>query len=750
MVSDLYTKEVSRNVQASCFYDSSSVLNANGTLVRVVKLSDFRFTTSSLERMRSLCKKVLYSGEFRCLGLWINVVRSPIGSVRAENVSMDGFAAGLSDTYHKFVEKENRFSNEVFISIVSESALECAVGQVDFLLRSLLKRFDEFASKVIVKSLEDAVAVVCTELAEYQPVLLCEAEVMNFLSALLGISKTGLESGVRDISTELLSDRKVFFGFNTFEIHGDKRTFGTSFSVKSFRNLEDVQFVARFLGAQNRMVITEVITRTTEEDIRDTFEESLELTGVVNDTAYQSASSKDIIAEHINEKRKEEFCKRSFKVTLFADSLEELGLVVANCEKLFSHRGFMIVRDDLLLEDTFWGNLPGNFSRMRKWEIVLLKEISSFAFTHAHFRSLLADVNKCLTKFVSLEGELHYFSFPDAKSKSHAIIFGKEKSSRIELQNFLLLESVVRLGAEFLIVDDQSLSEVFVHALEGSYIEVSDGAFRCNLLDVADVDVLYDILSSFCSKDVKSEEIAGVAKKISEIPLGKRSLTDCAVHLQPIFGELSILQKSYGHLFTSDAENGWLLEDKLGFSVDKLSLPEKVISSVTSYVIARYIEVRKKSGKPFIIVIQSPTRFKRLFSSLSKCESFLCEVSECGGMILFSSENTAFLEKLGEVGTKYITTRMFLPLSDTLPVEYNKFFTSSASVMRTLDDASLFGKCFFLNQGGNSVILKFDSLLFEEMKILSSCGRIEKMRAAMREAGNNPAIWLPIFCRECN
>ncbi|ACT69707.1 type IV secretion system protein VirB4 [Neorickettsia risticii str. Illinois] len=715
-----------------------------------MKLSDFRFTTSSLERMRSLCKKVLYSGEFDCLALWINVVRSPVKSVSAENVNMDGFAASLSNAYREFIEKESRFSNEVFISIVSGSALECAIGRVDFLLRSLLKRFDEFASKVIIKGLEDAVAVVCRELAEYQPVLLCEAGVMSFLSALLGISKTGLESGVRDISTELLSDRKVFFGFNTFEIHGDKRTFGASFSVKSFRNLEDVQFVARFLGVQNRMVITEVITKTTEEDIRNTFEESLELTGVVSDTAYQSASSKDVIAEHMNEKRQEEFCKRSFKVTLFADSLEELCLVVANCEKLFSQRGFMIVRDDLLLEDTFWGNLPGSFSRMRKWEIVLLKEVNSFAFTHAHFRSALTDVSKCITKFVSLEGELHYFSFPDAKSESHAIIFGKEKSNRIELQNFLLLESVVRLGAEFLIVDDQCLSEVFVHALEGSYLQVADDSFKCNLLDVTDADVLYDILSAFCSKDVKSEEIAEAVKRISEIPPGKRSLPDCAVYLQPIFGELSVFQESYGHIFAVDAENNWLLDDKLGFSLGKLSLPERVVSSITSYMIAKYLEVRQHSGKPFIIVIQSPARFKTLFSSLSKCESFLRKVSEYGGMILFSAENTAFLEKLGEVGKKYITTRIFLPLSDTLPAEYNKFFTISSPVMRTLDDASLFGKCFFLNQNRNSVILKFDCLLFDEMKILSSRGRIEKMRAAMREAGNNPAIWLPIFCRECN
>ncbi|QHD65412.1 type VI secretion protein [Neorickettsia findlayensis] len=748
MVGGLYTKEVSRNVQASCFYDSSTVLNTNGTLVRVVKLSDFRFTTSSLERMRSLFKKVLYSSEFGCLALWVNVVRSSVKSPRAEAVSMAEFAVSLSDAYRGLVEKENKFSNELFISIVSESALECAVGRVDFLLKTLLKRFHEFASKIVIKGLEDAVAVVCTELADYNPVLLCEAEMMDFFSALLGLSKAGLDSGVRDISTELLSDRKVFFGFNTFEIHGDKRTFGASFSVKSFRNLENAQFIAKFLGIQSRMVITEVIARTTEEDIRGVFEESLELIAVVNDSVYQSASFKDVVAEHIKEKRLEEFCKRSFKVTLFADSLEELGLTVANCEKLFSQQGFMIVRDDLLLEDTFWGNLPGSFSRMRKWEIALLKEANSFSFTHAHFRSVLADVSKCLTKFVSLEGELHYFSFPG--TKSHAVIFGKEKSSSIELQNFLLLESVVRLGAEFLIVDDQCLSEVFVRALEGSYLEVKGEEFKCNLLDITDASVLHDILLGFCSKDAKTEEIAGAVERISKIPPDKRSLTDCAVHLQSIFGELSVLQESYGYLFASDAKSSWFLGDRLGFSVGGLSLPERVISSITSYMIAKYLEVRHQSAKPFIIVIQNPARFNRLFSSLSKWESFLCKVSEYGGMVLFSAENTAFLERLGEVGKKYVATRMFLPLSDTLPAEYNRFFAISASIMRTLDDASLFGKCFFLSQNGDSVILKFDSSLVEEMKILSSRGKIEKMKAAMREAGNNPAIWLPIFCRKCN
>ncbi|AHX11660.1 cagE, TrbE, VirB, component of type IV transporter system family protein [Neorickettsia helminthoeca str. Oregon] len=752
MITQLPKWRVSENIPFSCFYDSRTVLNTNGTLVRVVRFRDMRFTAELLVRVQNLLASVVSSEKYRCSAVWINTMRCPAKPVNIHRVATDDFATDFSKAYSKLISERNQFSNELYISIVSEPIIGDTLGSFYFLLKTLIQKIQKVSSQIIVDALDAATEFICTELSDFEAAPLAEDELLYFFSSLLGVGKVNMESSVRDIAVDLLSDRKIFFGFNTFEIQGKTKLFGTSFRVKSFRNPSSPEFIGEVLGISCRMIITEVITAATAGAVKSKFEEGIELMKVVKDEKYLDASCKSKIAAQFADGKFENFCRRSFDVTIFSESADGLSSSIEECGRVFIKHGFIIVRDDLLLEDVFWQKLPGSFPGTRKWEIVLLEDCALFACTHAHFLSAPCNSKNYLTSFISSCGELHRFNFYSEPKLGHTVIFGKKKSGKTALQNFFLLESLIKFSTEFLIIDDQSLSEVFVRAFDGQYLDVamdSSSGFGCNLLDIEDKDVLAGILRRFCTSADAQNKVKEIAEKLIKIPSNKRTLENCGEALQAILGNLDVIKQRFAHFFDGSATRNLFVKDSVGISLEGVLSSDNIASVLVFYLLNKYLELHMQSRRPFIIAIQNPARFKKLFLSVSECESFLQAVAANGGVVLFSSDTPIFIKELAEIGKRYIPTKILVPSDGNFEPEYRSIFDISSSVLRMLDDALLYDRCFFLKQGEESIILKFDISAFEERYVLSSQGRIDEMRAALKEGGDNPNIWLPLFYRRC-
>jgi type IV secretion system protein VirB4 len=756
MISSVVKNRVAENIPFSCFYNNSTLLTKSSSLVKVIKISCARgFNISSdfdiTAMLQSRIKELLYNHDVD-IAFWINTFRRKRDIKLQDESVTDDFSLSLSKKYNNEIENQDQFYTEFYISIVSESILKEIAKLSNFLLLQLIKSTQSYGDKLL-SAIEKVVEDILFSLKIFSPKLLEDKECLDFISLIFDCEKNIGIPNIIDISEATVENKNIFFSFNTFQLNSNKKKFGTVLKLKDYKNTKNIKLINNLINCNFELIITEIITQVPFSEIKKEFKDRDYFFEIANDEDFLKVTRFDEINNKILKKDYTEFCTRNLTITVFTDDIEELNSVIGRIKNILLENGITIIRYDLLLQDAFWSNFPGNFSYLPPKSVNLISDCATFALTHVHFQS---EKSKSIAKFLSTDNNIHYFNFNTTKGNlGNVIIIGQKAAGKTVLQNFLISEAYIKNKIRLLIIDEDHLSKIFINSLNGMYYDInlsaSDNGFMVNIFDINDKYVLERILKKICNTQEQKDKVPQLVDEIMSVPVKDRSLANFQGKLSELLGNIGAIETKFKNFF-SVSNNNVLQNDVLGFGFEDMMNINRIASLIVFYIIHKYVELSQLDGKPFIISLQNDWRFKNLFESSMEFENFLLKVKNAGGLVIFSTtgKNNILTGDYKNISDLYIKTRILIP-SDKANFQYIKSFNIENNDVKMLQKAMLYDKCFFLKQGNEQIILKFDLSNFNEKYILSATSNtIGYMQTSIKQAGNNPNLWIPIFYKQCS
>ena len=176
-----------------------------------------------------------------------------------------------------------------------------------------------------------------------------------------------------------------------------------------------------------------------------------------------------------------------FSLMLFGDTIEELEQNVAAADTLIGNLGFQTSRQTLVLDATFFAQLPANWARRTRVHPVSSNNFVGLAPLQGfeHGRREGNPWGPCVTTFKTLQGGPLHFSFHLRKKvndygelpNGNTFLIGTTGSGKTTMLNFLYAQSrrYRPLGLRQILLDFDRGSKLFVLACGGTYSEIATG-----------------------------------------------------------------------------------------------------------------------------------------------------------------------------------------------------------------------------------------------------------------------------------
>ncbi len=203
----------------------------------------------------------------------------------------------------------------------------------------------------------------------------------------------------------------------------------------------------------------------------------------------------------------------------------------------------------------------------------------------------------------------------------------------------------------------------------------------------------------------------------------------------------------YAWLF-DNAEDRLALDQRvMGFDLTEV-LRDPIIRVPALYYLLQRVDRVLAKGKPTIIVIDEGWAALKdpIFSEL--VEDWERTIRKRGGLVLFASQSPESItdNPIGTVITSQSPTHIFMPNPQSKAKAFAGYNLSERQLelILTLDKES---RCFLVKHGRHSVLCKLDlGGMADEIAILSGRNEtVELLDQILAEAGEDPAIWMPVF-----
>ena len=479
-----------------------------------------------------------------------------------------------------------------------------------------------------------------------------------------------------------------------------------------------------------------------------------------------------------------------FSLMCFADTIDQLEQNVAAADAVISETGFQVTRQSVVLDATFFAQLPANWERRTR-----VHPISSGNFVglaplqgFIHGRREGNPWGPCITTFKTLQGGPLHFSFHLRKkandyrdpTNGNSFLIGTTGSGKTTMLNFLYAQARRHrpLGLRQILLDFDQGSKLFVQACGGVYSAIEVGkptGFQPMQMEPTDANksmmqrLIVHIVTQHGERlsSADRERINVAVEGTCRLPLEARNLG--AVRSYMTHGDDrsdSVVQRLSP--WCSDDGNGrpgplaWALDcrtdrlnfadgDLFGFDGTGFLSDDEVRTPITMYLLHRANDA--KDGRPLMKGIDEAKQWIddpafNTWASKSvvrdrKGNAINAFATQFPNQILESANATQLLQGCA--------CAIYLPNSEAKRDEYVDGLGLTEIEYDTIKTLDAGGYNFVLRQntrhGIRSVIGDANlSSCAEELDILS--GTEDKNRLAdeiIEEFGPEPSVWLPVF-----
>ena len=771
----------------ACHYDKDTILTKNGELLQTIKIGGFSYeklgdTELNLRNaVKSLIAEKISSNN---LALYFHTIR------RKQNLDSStpikpGFAKNLHDNWVAQNSWDNKFTNELHITIVSGGTpLQVGFKNLFKMLfvDSVIKGHDK-KLEASAKELHAITASMVETLAPYgatklsikpDPEIGYHSELLQFFGSIIHLKKHKTTVPKIDLAKHL-AKYKVAFGNNALEVRkNNDRFFATILSFKEC-NHAALNAIDRFLQIPKQFVITQTMNFIPQKQATDQHEYQEYILGVSRDDYFKKLSALDTAAELASKKNNPtSFCESQTTIMLIEDSLDDLHESLIEVHEQLAALGIPTVREDLNMEHCFWSQLPGNFRFIMRKSIIPSSDIGSFASLYNFpFGSLTSKWGKPVTLLKTIIGTPYFFNF-HVGDNGNSIIVGDNHRNTITLLNFLLSEAL-QFSPKMLYLDSDAQSEFFIKALGGQYkafdTSPKEGLVKFNPLLLPDTAqnrdflkywfvFLLDKYSDPSDLETYLKAIDSAITIIFETPESERKISNIAKFFSDTaFAEINkdVIKKMapwlgkgiWAHIFDNDTDDLLSMSQSQILGLDMTAIYDTPMGfdlPVLTYILHFFKTYFTNENLPSILAVASGNRVFNNIYFEKNLEYILEDLKNLNAATIvsasFRSETVNWSGIVGQVYNQRMATKIFLDIDLSFQNVNDIFGLSDQETMylHALDKKKL---QFIVRQEDASVMSEINLNGSNELKILSpSKAQYKTGKKIITESGDDPENWV--------
>ncbi len=774
-----YEASAAHFIPYKCHYNSDTILTDTDELIRVIKIKGFAFETADdvdidlKKNARNNLFKGMATGN---LSLYFHTIR------RREKGFPDGempdsFSQRLNDEWAAR-HTDKSYVNEHYLTIIrGQDTTGVAV------LEGLAKKIQHKTDK---SSWENHIREAFDELDEMTQRIVNGFS--NYGAEILGIveSEDGIHSELLEFLARLanagysqpiavplgkvanhLPISRLYFGSKSVEIHNPNGVkYGGIVSIKEYRPSTHAGVFDGFMQMPCELIITQsfsfinrmiAISSMQLQQRRLVQSEDVAVSQIQEiDQALDSAMSGEFA-----------FGNHHMTVMCIEDSPKSLESMLSLAVVELSNSGITGVRERVNLEPAFWGQLPGNSSYMARRSTVNTYNVAAFASFHNYpsgkrKRNHWGDA---VTVLDTVSGTPFFFSF-HVRDVGHTMIIGPTGAGKTVLLNFLCAQAQ-KFNCRLFFFDKDHGAEIFLRAIGGKYMvpeTAKDSGFNPLQLEETPSNKSFlvefiKVLVSANGEQISAHDMERINEAVNgnyKLPKKQRRLRNIAPFLGlsgpgTLAGRFSMWHSDGSHAKLFDNET-----DLIDFSSARtfgIEMAEILKDKVSIAPVLLYLFHRIQSsldGSPTMIVLDEAWALIGNDVFAPKIKDWLKVLRKLNTFVVFATQSVEDASKssISDTLVQQTATQIFLPNLKATQVYRDVFMLSERefALVKTTDPSTRF---FLVKQDNDGVIARIDLAgMSEIVRILS--GRIDTvllLEEIIKEVGDNPENWLPIFIK---
>ncbi len=596
------------------------------------------------------------------------------------------------------------------------------------------------------------------------------SEPLRFLGKLINLEERDRPLIDQDLSNYLPYSRAAF-GFNILQLkNSNTKHYSSIFTLKEYSELS-LKKIDEFLQLPQEFIITQTLDFINKDKALAGFQQQLKILDVSEDHRFAEYSGiKDIV--DANKDSPTDYGEHNISITLIADSRKQLEKESVTAASTLASFGIIAVKEDLLLEDCFWAQLPGNFNFMRRKAPINTNRIGGFASLSNFPAGKLKESfwGPAVTVLNTINKTPYFFNFHH-NDNGHTIIIGPHGAGKSVLLNFLISEAT-KFNGKIFYFDFFNSSEIFINAIGGTYnpltITSDTNCFNFNPLDLEDTAENRQHLTEFLGylliqKDEidskrnyvitpdKKVLLSTIANEIFTLPKTERKLSSLSKFFvnHPNYQKLFALWNDKGKLskfFSGDFDSFNCSKQIYGFDFTELSTIKTIMVPVLAHLLHK-IEI-SLDGSPTIIVLDEAWRLIDNPFFAPKITNWLDRLKAKNAIVIFASESIDDVKnsKITKLLTEHISTQIYLP-NEKAGNYYKDVFGLNDKEFKLLKKLSTDNHNFLLKHGQDSIVAELSLDSMEDLTSVLSANEetLKIMHKVIKKVGNDPEEWVPIF-----
>ncbi len=482
-----------------CHYDNSTLLTKNGELLKIIRISSNNYglnyesgddTANTVrDNIRRAIADSISSDRF---SLWVHTLRKRV-PISYEGRFKEPLALYVHESWQKKHDWKHQFHNEIYISILHDGQRAELIDKKHlrnvliparnrahrnmFLEKShaeLQRVADSMMQKI--RQHYNARYLAVTERAPESPspagrVPEFYSEPMEFLGTLVNLKAETFPVSESQMDKGLCT-HQVTFGYNALESRspkGDKR-FAGILTLKHYHEIPP-ETVDRILQYPLELFISHSFHFLPSSVALKQYREQKALFEMSED-AYSIKQSGLEAKLKANHKRPIDYGRHQTSVVVLTDDYRLLDSEMSKAQQVFADLGFIVVREDLKLEEAYWAQLPGNFEFIRRQDVIISSEIAGFTRLNL-FPNGTSHGNhwgEAVALIPTVVNSPYFFNFHH-QDNGHTLLFDfnsfNDHSGQV-LLNFLVTSSL-KFNPRLYIFDHAQASRLFFDKLGGQY-----------------------------------------------------------------------------------------------------------------------------------------------------------------------------------------------------------------------------------------------------------------------------------------
>ncbi len=759
-------------------YDGETIITKNNELLQIIQLDGWAFETADdidvdmKKSVRNSLFKSLADGKF---AVWFHTVRRRKSAYPGGRFP-PGIARRINEQWRAKHSSEEAYINEIYITVIRK-ADTAGWSKVSHLLKTVSDKVDEVtrveAMREAHKELKEVIQRLLASLRDYNPRLLKSiptdsgvlSEPLEFLGMLInGGNKQNMLMPTMDLSHYLPTSR-LYFGNRAIEIRGLTGTrYGAIVSVKEYAPATAAGLMDAFLQLPFEFIISQSFIYTNRQTAISKMQTQQRRMMASEDVAIsQVAEISDALdlamSGHVA------FGMHHCSVLVLDNDLASLEDSVSLATAELVNVGIDPVREKLIMEQTYWAQLPANFEYIGRKATINTMNLAGFVSMHNYPVGRISGNywGDAVTVFDTTSGTPFFFNF-HSRDVGHTMIVGPTGSGKTVLMNFLCAQAQ-KFNCRLFMFDKDRGAEIFVRAIGGSY-SIIEPSERCgfNPLHLPDTNENRNFISEWiktmvCSDSgtVSAEDLAMIQEavagnyKLSKKDRMLRNIApflgidkpgSIASRLKPWYGN-----GRYARIFDNPYDSlDFSTHRSFGFEMGEVLADKTTLGPVLMYLFHKVN--LSLDGTPTMVVLDEAWALIDNPIFANKIKDWLKTMRKLNAMVVFATQSVedAIGSSISDTLVQQTATQIFLPNSKATESYKTVFMLSDRefNLLKTTDPSSRF---FLLKQGKDVVVARIDLSGMEDIiNILSARAETVRLLDEIRaEYGDDPEIWEPIF-----